>query len=121
MSLFAYVAVILAVVGVYGVVGLAARRRTGEMGIRLALGATPQDILALVVPLKGVLLGVATGVIIAMARTRFLRSLLYEIVPSDVATFVVVSLVVTAAALLAAYVPTRRASAVDPLTTLRWE
>ena len=114
---------ILAVVGVYGVVSFAASQRTREMGIRMALGANSRDILKLVW-LQGVRLiiaGVVIGIVAAWALTRAMTHLLAEISASDPITYITVAIILTAVALLACYIPARRAMRVDPMVALRYE
>jgi predicted permease len=117
------IGLILAVVGVYGVVSFTASQRTREMGIRIALGASSRDILNLVW-LQGVrlvLAGVAIGTVAAWALTRAMTHLLAEISASDPATYVTVAILLAAVALLACYIPARRAMRVDPMVALRYE
>jgi len=117
------IGLILAVVGVYGVVSFAASQRTREMGIRMALGASSRDILHLVW-LQGVRLviaGVAIGAVAAWALTRAMTHLLAEIRASDPATYITVAIILAAVALLACYIPARRAMRVDPMIALRYE
>ena len=120
---FAASALLLAAVGTYGVMAYAVAQRTREIGIRLALGAQRRDVLWLVVGRGGglALIGVATGVSGAFGLTRFLSGLLYEVKPSDAISFLSVSLLLIAVALLACYIPARRASKVDPIVVLRYE
>jgi ABC-type antimicrobial peptide transport system permease subunit len=101
---------------------LVAQRRQ-EIGIRMALGAHRSDVLRLVVGqgLKLTLIGVAIGNAAALGLTRFLSSLLYEVQPTDRITFIAVSLILTLIALLASYIPSRRATKVDPMVVLRYE
>jgi predicted permease len=120
LSGFALLALALAMIGVYGVVGFAVAERTREIGVRVALGATRGDILRLVVRqgMTPVLLGVALGTAGALAATRLLGSLLYEISPTDPRVFAAVAALTLAIALLASFLPARRALAVDPARTL---
>ncbi|HUI43086.1 MAG TPA: ABC transporter permease [Terriglobia bacterium] len=123
LGLFAVLALILAVTGIYGVTAYLVARRRREFGIRMALGAQRKDVLELVVTqgLKLVVIGVAIGITGALALTRFLSSLLYGVKPTDPVTFVAVSLILTVVALLACYIPARRATEVDPMVALRQE
>ena len=123
LSIFAGVALILATVGIYGVISYSVAQRTTEFGLRMALGAKRKDVLKSVVVqgLKLTLAGVAIGIGGALALTRFLSSLLYGVKPSDPATFIAVSLLLASVALLASYIPARRATRVDPMVALRYE
>ena len=120
---FAATALLLAVIGIYGVISLNVSNRTSEFGIRLALGAQPRDVLRLVIG-QGLRLtfgGVALGLGGALGLTRFLASLLFEIKPTDPLIFTGVAVALALAALAACYVPARRATKVDPLIALRYE
>jgi predicted permease len=123
LSIFAGLAVCLAIAGVYGVMAYAVGQRSNEIGLRMALGANQSDVLKLVLR-QGMLLtvvGVTLGVISSLAVTRVLSSLLYGVRPTDVTTFAAVSLTLTFVALAASYVPARRATKVDPMVALRYE
>jgi predicted permease len=123
LILLGAVALILAAMGVYAVMAYAVGRRTQEFGVRLALGASRGDILRLVLGQGLVLagIGVAAGLLLALAGTRFLASFLYGVSPFDAATLVAMPLVLGLVALLACYVPARRATQVDPIIALRAE
>ena len=123
VSLFALLAVILASVGIYGVIACSVVDRTHEIGVRLALGARPRNVLAMVCRhgLGLTALGVLAGLGCAFLVTRFLATLLFDVSPTDPATFVTIPLVLFVVAGIACYLPARRATRVDPMVTLRSE
>jgi putative ABC transport system permease protein len=123
MGLFGGLAMLLSAVGIYGLLSYAVTQRTQEMGIRMALGAQISDVLKLVLR-QGMMLALAgevIGLIAALALTRMIRGLLFGVTPNDAMTFVVVAGVLAVVALLACYLPARRATKVDPLVALRYE
>ena len=122
LAIFAGIAVLLAAVGIYGVVSYSVAQRVHEMAIRLSIGASPSDLLKLVIgrAMLMVLVGLALGAVAALALTRILASLLYDISPTDPVTWVVAGALLAVMALLACYFPARRVTKVDPLTILRY-
>jgi putative ABC transport system permease protein len=122
-SLFAALALLLAVIGIYGVLASSVAQRTRELGIRIALGATPRGVLQLVIGngVKLVGLGIAIGLAGAIAANRLLADLLFGVSATDPLTFTLIALLLSAVAVLASYIPARRATKVDPLVALRYE
>lgn len=123
LGVFAITALLLAAAGLYAVIAYLVSQRTREIGIRVALGATPRNILRLMMGhgMKLTLIGVAIGFVGAIAVTRLMRSLLFAVAPVDLMTFGVSSVVLMIVALLACFIPARRATKVDPLVALRYE
>jgi ABC-type antimicrobial peptide transport system permease subunit len=116
-------ALLLSIVGIYGVLAYAVRQREREVGIRIALGAAPRTVKSLFV-YRGMILsglGIVVGAVAAAALTRLMSSLLFGVTPLDVVTFVAAAAFLAVAALLASYVPARRAATIDPMETLRAE
>jgi putative ABC transport system permease protein len=123
LSAFAAVALLLAAIGIFGVLAFLVQQRTSEIGIRVALGADRKDILRLVLG-KGfglILTGVAVGIAVSALATRLLSTLLFGVTPLDASAFVGIPALLIGIALLACYIPARRASRIDPVVALRNE
>ncbi len=123
LTIFAGVALLLAAVGVYGLMAYSVQQRTQEIGVRMALGASARQVRSMVVlqSMKFALVGVLIGVASSLALARVIKSMLYGVKPWDPISLIVVTLLLTAVTLLAAYIPARRASRVDPMVALRYE
>jgi ABC-type antimicrobial peptide transport system permease subunit len=121
LTLFAVVAMVLAAIGIYGVLAYLVNQGTRELGIRLALGATPRGVRMLVLRQGAVVtaIGIAIGLVCAFITTRFMSTLLFEISASDPVTFIAVPIALSLVAIFATYVPARRAASVDPARALR--
>ncbi|HEY4423837.1 MAG TPA: FtsX-like permease family protein, partial [Pyrinomonadaceae bacterium] len=123
LSLFAGIALVLAIVGIYGVMSYSVTQRTHEIGIRMAIGARPLDVFKMIIGngMKLALLGVAIGLAGAFVLTRFMATMLFGVAPTDAVTFGGISALLIAVALLACYLPGRRATKVEPTISLRYE
>jgi putative ABC transport system permease protein len=123
LGIFAALSLCLAITGVYGVTAYIVGQRSNEIGLRMAMGATPGQVLRLVLS-DGIALagtGMALGFIGSLAGTRLIRSMLFEVTPTDPLTYAAVTLILGAVVLAACYLPARRAAKVDPLLVLRQE
>jgi ABC-type antimicrobial peptide transport system permease subunit len=123
LGLFAGIALTLAMLGIYGVMAYSVAQRTHEVGIRMALGAQKSNVLGLVIK-NGMILtliGIAIGLAIAFSLTRLMGALLFEVAPTDATTFAAVPILFIVVALIACYIPARRATKVDPVVSLRYE
>jgi ABC-type antimicrobial peptide transport system permease subunit len=123
VGIFSLTALVLALTGIYGVTAYAVAQRTREIGVRMALGASKREILGMVLR-QGALtggIGVSLGILGALALTRWLRSQLFGVSPTDPATFLGVALLLALVSLLACWIPGRRAARVDPMVALRYE
>jgi len=123
LAIFAGVALLLALAGIYGVQAYSIARRTSEIGVRVALGASGETVLKQIVgqAMRPALIGIGLGLLGAFALSRLLSSLLFGIAPSDPTTYAAVAVVLAATALISCYLPARRALLVDPVTALREE
>ena len=123
LGLFAAVALLLAAIGIYGIMAFSIEQRTREIGIRMALGARRRDVLTLVLRsgFMLALIGIGLGLAFSFIATRTMSTLLYEVSATDPTTFVVDAALLGSVALLACYIPARRATKVDPLVALRYE
>ncbi|MGA8038088.1 MAG: ABC transporter permease [Candidatus Acidiferrales bacterium] len=123
VGLFGILALVLAAVGIYGLISYTTRQRTHELGIRLALGAQRGDVLRLVLGngIRLIVAGLVLGFVLCLALTRFLRALLFQTGATDIVTFAAVGVLLAGVALLACYLPARRATRVDPMTALRFQ
>jgi putative ABC transport system permease protein len=123
IGFFAAIALVLATAGVFGVMAYSVSRRTREIGVRVALGATSRDVVAMILSqgLRTVLVGIVVGIAGSLALTRALQSLLFMVSATDPLTFAGVILLLICVAVLACYIPARRASKVDPMVALRYE
>jgi len=123
LSIFAAMALVIASVGIYGVISYGVNQRTYEIGIRMALGAQSGDVMKMVIwrGLSLALIGVTLGLAAALALTRVMKNMLFEVKPNDPVTFALIALLLVVIALIASYIPARRATKVDPLQALRHE
>jgi len=121
LATFAVVALLLAAVGIYGVISYAVSRRTHEIGVRIALGATPTSVVRLIIAkgMRAVVIGVFVGMAGALLTSQLMTKLVYGVRVTDPATYVAVGLLLALVALLASYIPARRATRIDPLAAMR--
>jgi ABC-type antimicrobial peptide transport system permease subunit len=123
LTLFAFAALALAAVGIYGVLEHTVSQRIPEIGLRMAMGARPGEVFRLIVTqgMAPAICGLAIGLVVTFALTRVLRTLLFGVAPGDPLTFIVVAIFFALVSLAACLIPARRAMRVDPMTALRWE
>jgi len=123
LATFAFIALVIAAVGIYGIMAHSVAQRTQEIGLRMALGAQVRDVLQMVLRsgMMLALIGIGIGLVGAFFLTRLMRTLLFGVTPTDALTFASVAVILFVVALLACYIPATRAAKVDPLIALRYE